>query len=444
MMKKFFIYLVFAVTAISGCTKKTDELFPEPADVRLQKALTAYKTSLIQAPGWKVFVYPQGLVSQGIEVGGLTYYMKFPDSNRVSMVSDFREDMAATAKESGYRIEALQLPSILFDTYSYIHVAADPDPDVSTSPTQAGGFGWGTDFEFGFKAAEPADTLVMRGLFNQSDAIMLPATQEEIDAAFSGRVAHIMQATDDFSASGPFLYFPGSDNATIGITFNMFLHRVNFNYISESSLATITAPFSHTTDGIHLKFPITVGGYTFQDLFWDDAQQRYYVNTGNGRADITNSTAPIFPFHTVLGKVISTINVPTTPLDGQSAEFTSIYNEIKSNLINSPYTLELADMDFIFDDASKTMALTVIVEQSGVEFECVYNYTYSINANNIANFTRTGMNGNAGLVVNEMSPFLDYIDDDSFKLDYYSAVSPPLGQFTSQNNPGFFFTGNLE
>src|SRR5688500_14481974 len=137
------IWILFVVLAVSGCTKKTDELFSESPDQRLQKALTAYRTAMIQAQGWKLFVYPEGFVSEDIEVVGLTYYLKFPDSNRVSMVSDFRPDMAATPKESGYRIRADQRPTLVFDTYSYIHVAADPDPEVSGSPTQAGGFGWG-------------------------------------------------------------------------------------------------------------------------------------------------------------------------------------------------------------------------------------------------------------------------------------------------------------
>ena len=161
MMKKYILlYVLFAAVLLPACTKKTDLLFSEPVDVRLEKALQAYHSALMQAPGWKLFVYPKGLQSQGIEVGGLTYYVSFADSNRVKMVSDFVIDMASTPKESGYRIKASQRPSLIFDTYSYIHVAADPDPNVSFSPTQAGGYGWGTDFEFSFTKAEQRDPLL--------------------------------------------------------------------------------------------------------------------------------------------------------------------------------------------------------------------------------------------------------------------------------------------
>jgi hypothetical protein len=443
MKKNLLIYVLFALALTTGCTKKADLLFPESADVRLGKAVQAYHSALMQAPGWKLFVYPQKLEAQGIEVGGLTYYVSFTDSNRVQMVSDFTVDMAATPKESGYRIKANQRPSLIFDTYSYIHVAADPDPEVSFSPTGEGGYGWGTDFDFSFTTAEPGDTLFLKGNFNSSDALLIPATQEEMAAAFSGRVADIVQATSDISSNNPFLFFPGTDNSKIGVSFNLFLYRINFTYLDNGSLVTITAPFSHTTYGIHLKNPVTIGGYTFQDLYYDDATGRYYIDA-NGKVFITNSNLPLFPFHNVIGKSITTITVPTTPLPGQSAEFADVYAQIKDNLINSPYTLELSDMDFIFDDESKLMALQVNVMQNGINFIAQYVFSYSINESNIATFRLIDENGNASLVENEMSPLLNYLVSDVFKLDYYTAVSPVLGQFTSQDHPGFFFTGNLQ
>ncbi len=115
--------------------------------------------------GWKLFVYPKAPESLDIEVGGLTYYVAFPDSNRTQMVSDFTVPMASVPKESGYRLKAFQFPSLLFDTYSYIHVAADPDENVSFSPAQDGGYGWGTDFEFSFRQLEAGDTIKTEGKF---------------------------------------------------------------------------------------------------------------------------------------------------------------------------------------------------------------------------------------------------------------------------------------
>lgn len=436
--------MLAVITLSAGCVKKTGDLFPETPDERLGAVLQSYKTALVQSPGWKLFVYPEGLVSEGVEVGGLTYYVQFPDSNRVRMVSDFTIDMAAVPRESGYRLRGTQRPSVVFDTYSYIHAAADPDPSVSFSPTNAGGFGWGTDFDFSFTQTAPSDTIRLKGNFNNSDAYMIRASQEEMDQAFNGRLGNILQVTADYSETNPFLYFTGSDNAKIGVSFNLFLYRINFTYLEDGSLATINAPFSHTTYGLHLREPVTVGGYTFQDIFYDDNTQLYYIETGAGRKDIVNSATPLFPFYMVLGKFINTISVPVEPLDGQSPEFANVHQQIAANLINSPYGLELADIDFIFDDQSKLMAMNVNVLQGSNLFIAQYVYGYTLNTSNIATFQLLDLNPNAALVTQEMSPLTDYLENDDFKLDYFTGSNPVLGQFISQDNPGFYFTGNLE
>lgn len=428
---------------LAGCKKETPDLFEQTPDERLQEALDKFSAALYEGLGWKLFVYPKGLESQDIEVGGLTYYLRFPDSNRVTMVSDFTIDMAAVAEESGFRLKAAQRPSLIFDTYSYIHVAADPDESVSFSPAQTGGYGWGTDFDFSFTTAAPADTIVLQGNFNKSDAYLIKATPEEMDAAFNGGLAAIMNATTAYAGSNAFLHFIGSHNAPVGISFNLFLYRINFTWSTGGQLMTISAPFSHTTYGLHFKNAITVGGYTFQDLYWDAAQQVYYFNASGNRVNIVNAAEPLFPFNQVLGSSISTISVPVDPLPGQSPLFADVYDAIKTNLKTGGYNLDLDVMDFIFDAESNTMAAVVQVFQNGAPFVLQYVYAYTFNTSNIATFTMIGANGNGNLVAGAMAPLLDYIGQDSFRLDYFTGVSPVLGQFTSLDHTAFFFTGNL-
>lgn len=437
------LYILAVGMLLAGCKKETPDLFEQTPDERLQEALDKFSAALYEGLGWKLFVYPKGLESQDIEVGGLTYYLRFPDSNRVTMVSDFTIDMAAVAEESGFRLKAAQRPSLIFDTYSYIHVAADPDESVSFSPAQTGGYGWGTDFDFSFTTAAPADTIVLQGNFNKSDAYLIKATPEEMDAAFNGGLAAIMNATTAYAGSNAFLHFIGSHNAPVGISFNLFLYRINFTWSTGGQLMTISAPFSHTTYGLHFKNAITVGGYTFQDLYWDAAQQVYYFNASGNRVNIVNAAEPLFPFNQVLGSSISTISVPVDPLPGQSPLFADVYDAIKTNLKTGGYNLDLDVMDFIFDAESNTMAAVVQVFQNGAPFVLQYVYAYTFNTSNIATFTMIGANGNGNLVAGAMAPLLDYIGQDSFRLDYFTGVSPVLGQFTSLDHTAFFFTGNL-
>ena len=76
-MKNILNYILFLTVVLSGCNKETDSLFEKPADERIAETLNNYQTALAQAPGWKLFVYPSGLKTENIEVGGLTYYVRF-------------------------------------------------------------------------------------------------------------------------------------------------------------------------------------------------------------------------------------------------------------------------------------------------------------------------------------------------------------------------------
>lgn len=178
-MKKFLIIIVAAIGLFSACKKDDQKVFDKSADQRLNDALASYQTQLAGAQfGWKGLVYPKG--------GGIyTFYFKFNNSNRVQMLSSFDSASAVTFKESSYRLKAVQQPSLVFDTYSYIHVLSDPDPDVNNGPV---GVGLGSDFEFYFDSTTN-DTINLVGRFNGSKAQLVKATQAEATAFSSGQLA---------------------------------------------------------------------------------------------------------------------------------------------------------------------------------------------------------------------------------------------------------------
>lgn len=444
-MKRILSYILILSVFISGCDKDTDELFDKPADERISEALTNYQTALAQAPGWKLFVYPSGLQSQDIEVGGLTYYVRFSAANRATMVSDFTVDMATIPKESGYRLKAVQRPSLIFDTYSYIHVAADPDPDVSSSPTQQGGFGWGTDFDFSFTETAITDTIKLKGNFNNSDAFLIKVTKAEIDAAFSGAMANIVDITSTYASTTPFIVLPAG-NVKINVAFNLSLYIIAFSYIDGSgNIITINAPFSHTINGLHLKSPVTIGGFTFQDIFWDATNLHYYVLQGSTKIPLTTPATPAFtlPLTNAIGAAYETITVPTFRLPNQSADFVTKYNAAKTAIKNGPYNLDLDIMEFQFNAQARTMNLNVIVFQDNNGFLAQYNYTYTITGG-LFKFNQVSRNGNADLIAGDLSPLLNHINNNTFQLSAIATSVGVLGQFNSQQTPAFFFTGNLQ
>ena len=451
------IKYIFTVTLLSvlfiGCTKKTDEIFDRSVDERLTDALTALQTKLTTGAGWKLFVYPKGLEGdQDIKVGGLTYYVKFTNANRVTMVSDFAPNkvpaLAAAPKESGYRLKALQRPSLIFDTYSYMHIAADPDPNVSISPTGSGGYGYGTDFSFAFTDITPKDTMRLEGNFNNSEAVLVKATQAEMDAAFNNsRLRDIINFTSAYQTASPFLYFPAGSNLNVGIGFDFTHLMMTFSYVEAGNLVSKKIPSSYTTYGIHLGSPTSIGSYTFQDIYWDDAKKIYYIMSGATRVEFQNSATPVvtLPLTNIIGAgQYTTISVPPgAALPNMSPLFITRYNAAVGGMLSGPYGLKTDDMDFVFNAAMKTMQVNVYVFQGTAGYLAQYNYTYTVDGAGLYKFTKTTQNGNAGLVVGNMNNILSLIESDQFQITGYSTTYGFLGQLTSKQTPTFFFSGYL-
>ena len=447
-MKIFFYFCISAFLFLPSCTKKTEQRFDKTVDERLAETLTNYQNYLTTAPGWKLFVYPKGLLAQDITVGGLTYYLKFTNTNRVSMVSDFTTDIAALPKESGYRLKALQRPSIIFDTYSYMHIPADPDPNVSFSPTGSGGYGYGTDFNFSFTKVTPTDTIKLEGNFNKSAAVLVKASQAEMDAAFiNGGLKKILDSSYVYPVRNPFLYFPASPNLNVGVGFNFDVSLLTFSYLEAGNLVNKTLGFSFTTYGIHLQNPITIGNYTFQDIYYDNVKKVYYILSGTTRIEFANSATPLIalPLTNIIGNQYTTISIPAgANLPNESPLFVTKYNLVKSGILAGAYRLTLDNMDFVFNSATKTMIVTAFVYQGNVgPFLCQYSYTYSVDATGLFKFTKATQNANAALIVANMNNILSYIEADQFKVDGISTSVGFLGQLTSKQNSTFYFSGNL-
>src|ERR1700712_4332835 len=119
-MKKYLIYTMLALTVFTSCQKSYTVATADLPEVRVAATLASYSATLTgSANGWKAFLYPKG--------GGVYLYsMKFSASNRVTMLSDLNATTSTTAAESSYKIKQQTAPSLLFDTYNYIHIIADP------------------------------------------------------------------------------------------------------------------------------------------------------------------------------------------------------------------------------------------------------------------------------------------------------------------------------
>ncbi|MCW3081604.1 DUF4302 domain-containing protein [Segetibacter sp.] len=282
-MKKLLIIIVSAVTLFSSCKKDDESIFSKPPDERLNDALNAYQTQLAGATnGWKGLIYPKG--------GGIyTFYFKFNNSNRVQMLSSFDSASAVNIKESSYRLKAIQQPSLLFDTYSYLHVLADPNPNVNGGPV---GAGLQSDFEYYFDSSS-ADTINLVGRFNGSKAVLVKATQAEAAAFTSGQLANglLINKIQTYykrltigSASVDFNFDPAT--RTIKWT------DVNGNLLDSSRMTD----YFLVLGGIGFTKPITVGNLRISqitNLSFSTSTQVIDATVNNAAATITEVMVPL-------------------------------------------------------------------------------------------------------------------------------------------------------
>jgi len=189
---------------LSSCKKNDDYIFSQTPDQRINSALAKYQAQLTGAAnGWKGYI-------QNNQGQTFAFYFIFTNDNRVKMLSDFTGQSAVTLQDAGYNFREQQQPTLIFDTYSYVHVLADPNEanagifaDVNISrPTVLNTWyyaenglsqpdiskGLSTDFEFIIdESLIKQDTIQMIGKVNGSKLTFIRATKAEADIFTSGQ-----------------------------------------------------------------------------------------------------------------------------------------------------------------------------------------------------------------------------------------------------------------
>ncbi len=283
-MKKNIIYLLLLLVAFS-CKKEDKPVFDQSPDERLNETLANYEAVLTGAQnGWKASL----MVDSG---KGATYsfYFKFNDANRVVMLSDFDSLSAVTPKESSYRLKALQQPSLIFDTYSYLHVLSDPD-----ARNNGGAFGAGltSDFEFYIDSLN-TDVIKLVGRINGSKLTLVRASQQEETLYNNGGLAAGLYINKILT------YFK---RLTIGsqpydIQINPLTREFTFSWLDGSgNLVTFTTAYYFTVGGIAFTTPVVNGSQIISELnnlTWNPATETISLTTNGSAATITGIVTPL-------------------------------------------------------------------------------------------------------------------------------------------------------
>jgi hypothetical protein len=441
------LFAIGVVIVMAACDNEYEPIFNETTDERVQQALTEYNTLLRSAPhGWKAMLYTKA-------GGGYFYYFDFNENGIVNMVSDFNETSAAQPMDGTWVLKALQKPTLTFDTYSYIHLPADPDGSVNGGTS---GEGLLSDFEFTFVKVS-GDSIIMKGLKHSTELYLLKATEEETSRILEDGIEDVLQSTTVYLEDNTGLKLLLPNNTTVPLAIDVDSKLLAAQYLSsdESKIETFISPFTFSLDGIVLKSPVTIGAYSFRELFWDEDKGLYTVQLSNP-VDLVNDTEPYFfhpatPLHSVIGRAYKRAFMPENPgenrLPGQSDAFIEAYNEAAGSLLIGPYALTLQDMSYVFDPVNKLMYYDVVIAQTrnGVtsRFLAEFVYGYEVNDTGDVKFTAIGSNDNAQVISFDLRVILQHFDKDTFKLEYIAGGFQLIGGFYSQKSPEYSFSGYL-
>lgn len=286
-MKKIFFAIASLMLLLSACKKDDSNVFDETPDQRLAKTLDALQTQLSgSTTGWVGLLKPTG--------GGVySFYFKFNDSNRVVMYSDFDSTTATVAKESSYRLKALQQPSLIFDTYSYIHLLADPDPNVAGGEY---GAGYNTDFEFAYDpSTAQADTIKLKGRFKGSTLTLVRASQAVATDINNGGYKSIL--FDKFRKYLEYFKQITIDGKQYEVNVNFAGRTITFSWLDASgNYQTFTTGYYYSPSEVVLLNPFVIGSTsisTLTDFAWDEAATSLQFSMAGKPVTVVGAIKPL-------------------------------------------------------------------------------------------------------------------------------------------------------
>jgi hypothetical protein len=294
--KATLLYISIVLVAFTACKKDDSTAFDKSPDERINETLANYQALLSGAEnGWRAVVYPAA-------GGAYSFYFKFNDANRVVMYSDFDSASAATARESSYRLKALQQPSLIFDTYSYLHLLADPNENTTNVQSDVNGFRGGTlgqglqsDFEYAIDTAT-ADSVTLTGRQHGTRAFLVKATPQEAAAYGNGQLATALLRLQNIDRILFYFKRLTLGGKTYDVSINDNLKTIAFTWVNAGQINTFNTTYYYTIDGIRFSTPFNDGSQTitgFTGINWNAGTGTFSVTANSNTGTIAGVNSPI-------------------------------------------------------------------------------------------------------------------------------------------------------
>lgn len=446
-MKKIFIIGFFALLTMQACKKSDQELIDgKRPEERVAADLEKYRAELVNSPnGWVAYL------NTTLVGGSYNFYMSFDKDNKVIMRADYNSDIALASIQSTYRVKQVMAPSIIFDTYTLLHLLQDPD-DASFNGNYAEGYG--SDFEFEIRE-QVGDTIKLIGKKRKAPLILVKATANQKAYYTSNRFSDNVSGITKYVNDNPFTYFldPKDNNRKIQVSVSPNVRSRSLAFISlvGTSVVNNTGIFSFSDQGLRLGDPIKEAGLIFTDVIWDATAKKLFLLSSTGtKIELLTSPVPLIPLHLLMGASFSAIKMDgQATLPGAGQTFITAYNTFKASASAFATPTIFRDLNIAFNAITKTMVISVNVVQNGTSvFPAIYTYSYTTTDAGEYKFSGLVTSGTGGpAILTRMQTFiLNRIETQTFLLDYFSdqANQRVLGKFSSKETPDFSLTGTLQ
>jgi uncharacterized protein DUF4302 len=277
---------LLCLIVFSSCKKEETRVFDQTPDTRINDALTKYGSALTSsAAGWNA------TIKTG--TGGIYHFhFRFNESNRVFMYADINLETASTAKESSYRLKALQTPSLLFDTYSYLHILADPDGGVN-----GGTYGQGliSDFEFAFDSLA-TDSILLTGRVNGTKLTLIKATQQDFDAWQNGAWANVL-VFENINKIQNYFKRVNIGGVNYDLRVDPVARTITFTWVDGSgNFHEFSSAYNYSSSGVVFVTPFDTGSQTisgFEIVSWNAVNSTLSIKVNGTATTIAGAPQPL-------------------------------------------------------------------------------------------------------------------------------------------------------
>jgi hypothetical protein len=246
-----------------------NDIFDKNAALRMDEAIKASRTTLIEAPnGWIAGYYPE----KKYAIGGYAMYWKFLEDGTMDIACELAVNSvpAITVKNSLWDIKPDQGPVLSVDLYN-------PVMHYFCQPSNSDLDGLGGDYEFVImKISEDKNTIEMKGKKNNNRLFLKKADANPLDYLEQvNTFATAMSAlkTFDLHIDGK---KTGSANFSSDVIANTLPNRtISVSYTIGEKDTSYTVPYIFIPDGVLLNESIEIDNNSVSKFSWDKVANKF-------------------------------------------------------------------------------------------------------------------------------------------------------------------------